>query len=171
MAESLRFERFDKARHHRGGFDCGVPELNDYLRTKLGQHSRKSLTRGYVLATPEGTIAGYFTLAASRITVSVIPDGHGFPAKMPLPTTLLGRLAVDVRFRGRGLGGALLVEALTVAVRVSEAIASAAIEVDAKDEASRSFYAKYGFVSLTDDRLHMYLPMATARALLEQLDA
>ena len=168
MSERLRFERFDKAKHDRGSFDCGVAALNDYLKTKLGQHTRKDLTRGYVLATPEGRIAGYFTLAAGRLTVNVIPEGHGFPAKMPLPTTLLGRLAVDQSFRGRGLGGALLMHALTIAVKVSKTIASAVIEVDAKDAASQSFYAKYGFQSLPDDALHMYLPMATARELIEQ---
>ena len=53
-------------------------------------------------------------------------------------------------------------------MNVSETIASAAIEVDAKDEQTRAFYAKYGFKSLTDDRLHMYLPMATARDLMRQ---
>ena len=168
MGERLRFERFDKTKHDRDSFDCGVAALNDYLKTKLGQHTRESLTRGYVLATPEGRIAGYFTLAARRLKVNVIPGGRGFPAKMPLPTTLLGRLAVDESFRGQGLGGALLIHALKIAVEVSKTIASAVIEVDAKDAASQSFYAKYGFQSLPDDRLHMYLPMATARELIEQ---
>src|SRR5438093_573183 len=91
VSERLRFERFDKTKHDRDSFDCGVAALNDYLKTKLGQHTRKDLTRGYVLATPERRIAGYFTLAAGRLTVNVIPEGQGFPAKMPLPTTLLGR--------------------------------------------------------------------------------
>ncbi len=168
MSERLRFERFDKTKHDRDSFDCGVAALNDYLKTKLGQHTRRNLTRGYVLATPEGRIAGYFTLAAGRLTVNVIPEGHGFPAKMPLPTTLLGRLAVDLYFRGQGFGGALLSHALKIAVEVSETIASAVIEVDAKDAASQSFYAKYGFQSLPDDPLHMYLPMATARELIEE---
>ncbi len=167
MRDGLRFAPFDKANHDRSNFDCGVEALNDYLKTKLGQHTKKSLTRGYVLATPDGRIAGYFTLSASRITVSVIPDGQRSLARLPLPTTLIGRLAVDQSFRGQGLGAALLVHALKIAVEISETIASAAIEVDAKDEPSRSFYAKYGFESLTDDRLHMYLPMATARELIE----
>ncbi len=165
MASALRFALFEKTKHDRGRFDCGVPSLNDYLKTKLGQHSKKSLTRGYVLAAGDGTIAGYFTLAASCLTVSVLLDRRGVPAKMPLPTTLIGRLAVDLKFRRQGLGGALLVEALRVAVIASETIASAAIEVDAKDDRARAFYAKYGFESLTDDRLHMYLPMAVARGL------
>lgn len=167
MGDGLRFEPFDRHRHDRESFDCGVDALNEYLKTRLGQHIRKGLTRGHVLATAEGRIAGYFTLAASRIAVSVGPDGHGFPARIALPTTLIGRLAVDLAFRGQGLGGALLVHALRVATQISETIASAAIEVDAKDDQSRSFYAKFGFESLTDDRLHMYLPMATARELVE----
>ncbi len=168
MSERLRFERFDKTKHDRDSFDCGVTSLNDYLRTKLGQHTRKSLTRGYVLATPAGRIAGYFTLAAGRLMVNAIPERHGFPAKMPVPTTLLGRLAVDKSFRGQGLGGALLMHALKIAVAGSRTIASAVIEVDAMDVASQSFYAKYGFQSLPDDPLHMYLPMATATELIEQ---
>lgn len=169
MDEGLRFERFDKARHDRDRFDCGVAALNEYLKIRLSQHSRKNLTRGYVLAAPDGRIAGYFTLAAGRLTVSVIPEGHGFPARMPLPTTLLGRLAVDQSFRGKGLGGAILMHALTIAVEASETIGSAVVEVDAKDAVSQSFYAKYGFQSLPDDPLHMYLPMATARELIERV--
>lgn len=165
MSEQLRFEPFNKQRHDRDSFDCGVPALNEYLKTRLGQHSKKNLTRGYVLATPGGRIAGYFTLAAGRLTVNLIPEGHGFPAKMPLPCTLLGRLAVDRAFRGQGLGGRLLLHALKVAVEASETIASAVIEVDAKDAASQSFYARYGFKSLPGDPLHMYLAMTTAREL------
>jgi ribosomal protein S18 acetylase RimI-like enzyme len=165
VGEELRFERFDKARHDRASFDCGVERLNDYLKTRLGQHTRKNVTRGYVLATPEGRIAGYLTLAAGRLAVGVIPEGHGFPARMPLPTTLLGRLAVDRSFRGRGLGGELLMHALNVAVETAETIASAVIEVDAKDEGAKAFYERYGFRTLPDDRLHMYLAMGTAKEL------
>jgi predicted GNAT family N-acyltransferase len=169
VSERLRFERFNKAKHDRATFDCGVGALNEYLKTRLGQHSRKDLTRGYVLAAPEGRIAGYFTLSAGRLSISVIPEGHAFPARMPLPCTLLGRLAVDLSFRGQGLGGALLIHALKVAITASETIASAVIEVDAKDAALQSFYARYGFQSLPDDPMHMYLPMATARELVERL--
>ena len=166
MTEPLRFERFDKTRHKRDTFDCGVPALNDYLRTLAGQHTRKDLTRVYVLATPTGDIAGYFTLSSGRLMLGVTPPNHGFPPRLPLPTTLIGRLAVDKRFHGQGLGAALLIHALKIAVETSEAVASALIEVDAKDAASQAFYAKHGFASLPDDSLHMYLPMATARELI-----
>ena len=163
MAEPLRFEPFDRRRHDRSGFDCGVTALNEYLRTSLGQHGRKDLTRGYVAVESGNRVVGYFTLAAGRLSVSVFPEGGGLPAKMPLPTTLLGRLAVDKAWQGRGIGAALLGYALRVAVAGAESIASAVIEVEAKDDAARSFYATFGFRSLKDDRLHMFLPMETAR--------
>jgi len=166
VAPELRFEAFDRDRHDRGSFDCGVGPLNDYLKARLGQPSRKDVTRGDVLATPEGRIAGYFTLSAGRLMISVTPEGHGFPPRLPLPTTLIGRLAVDATFRGRGLGEALLIHAMRLAVETSKIVASALLEVDAKDEPVRAFYTRYGFSSLPDDPNHMYLPMdAAARAI------
>jgi GNAT superfamily N-acetyltransferase len=163
VAESLRFEPFDRTRHDRSRFDCGVRSLNEYLRTSLGQHGRKDLTRGYVAADTDGKVMGYFTLAAGRLSVSVLPERGGLPARMPLPTTLLARLAVDTSWRGRGLGAALLAYALRVAVEGAKTIASAVIEVDAKDDAARPFYARFGFRRLADDPLHLYLPMESAR--------
>lgn len=169
MAEPLRFEPFDRKRHDRSRFDCGVAALNEFLRISLGQHGRKDLTRGYVAADAGNCVVGYFTLAAGRLSVSVFPERGGLPAKMPLPTTLLGRLAVDTAWQGRGIGAALLAYALRVAVDGAESIASAVIEIDAKDHAARSFYAKFGFRSLTDDRLHMFLPMDTARQAIRRI--
>lgn len=163
MAEPLRFEPFDRKRHDRSRFDCGVAALDDYLRTSLGQHGRKDLTRGYVAANAESVVVGYFTLAAGRLSVNVLPHRGKLPSRMPLPTTLLARLAIDRTWQGQGIGAALLAYALRVAVQGAESIASAVIEVDAKDDVARAFYSRFGFRSLTDDRLHMYLPMETAR--------
>jgi len=168
VAEPLRFEPYDRKRHDRSRFDCGVAALNDYLRTSLGQHGRKDLTRGYVAANAENVVVGYFTLAAGRLSVNVLPDRGKLPARMPLPTTLLARLAVDRTWQGQGIGAALLAYALRIAVQGAESIASAVIEVDAKDDVAREFYSRFGFRSLTDDRLHMYLPMETARRVVAQ---
>lgn len=166
MADPLRFERFDKTRHDREQFDCGVPALNEYLQTRLNQQMKRGVTVGYVLASSEGRIAGYVTLSAGEIPIGVIPEGHGFPVKLPLPTTLVGRLAVDREYQGRGLGGDLLIHAIRIAAETAEQVASAAIEVDAFDDRARQFYEHYGFARLPDDQLHMYLPMADARKLI-----
>lgn len=168
-AEGLRFERFDKARHKRDRFDCGVATLNEFLKTKLNQQMRRGVTVGYVLAAPDGRIAGYFTLSAGEIPVGVVPEGKGFPVMLPLPTTLIGRLAVDKEFKGKGLGSDLLVHALKVAVKTAESVASAVVEVDVIDEGARGFYAKFGFVSLVDDPDHLYLGMGDAREVVERV--
>ena len=68
MDEPLRFEPFDRKRHDRNGFDGGVPALNEYLRTSLGQHGRSDLTRGYVVVDIGNRVVGYFTLAAGRLS-------------------------------------------------------------------------------------------------------
>jgi len=90
--------------------------LNAHIRTSLGQHGRRDLTRGYVAVDAANRVVGYFTLAAGRLSVSVFPERGGLPAKMPLPTTLLARLAVARAWQGRGIGAALLAYALHVAV-------------------------------------------------------
>ena len=169
MADELRFERFDKSRHKRDLFDCGVPSLNDYLKTRLNQQMKRGVTVGYVLAATDGRIAGYVTLSAGELVVGVIPEGHGFPVKLPLPTTLIGRLAVDKEYQGRGLGGDLLVHAIRIAVETAKQVASAVIEVDAINDQDRAFYEHYGFARLPDDSLHMYLPMADAKTLVARV--
>ncbi len=103
-----------------------------------------------------------------EIPVGVVPQGHGFPLKLPLPTTLIGRLAVDRAVRGRGLGSDLLVHAIRVAAKQSKHVASAVIEVDAIDDDVRSFYQKFGFAELPDDARHLYLPMADAKRLVDE---
>lgn len=169
MAEHLRFERFDRARHNRDLFDCGIPALNEYLQTRLNQQMRRGVTVGYVLASLEGRIAGYVTLSAGEIPVGVIPEGHGFPVKLPLPTTLIGRLAVDKEYQGQGLGGDLLIHAIRIAVETAEQVASAVIEVDAIGDRARRFYEHYGFASLPDDQKHLYLAMSDARELIKRV--
>jgi len=169
VPEELRFERFDKAKHDRQRFDCGDADLNEYLKTRLNQQMRRGGTVGYVLVTPSGRIAGFVTLSNGELPIGVIPEGHGFPVKLPLPTTLIGRLPVDREFRGQGLGGDLLVHAIRIAVQTAEQVASAVIEVDALNARARAFYEHFGFVRLPDDELHLYLLLADARELVQRV--
>jgi len=78
-----------------------------------------------------------------------------------VPAVRMGRLAVDQAFKGQGLGGALLADALDHAAR-SE-IAAFALMVDAKDEAAAAFYRHHGFIALPDSPLTLFLPLATAQ--------
>ncbi len=87
----------------------------------------------------------------------------------PVPAILIGRLAVDLRFRGSGLGASLLQDAFVRAVQVSHQIGSAAIIVHARDETVVPFYEQFGFTKLPGDRHTLMLPMADAVAVIKRL--
>ena len=150
-------------RHDRSAFDCGVAELNDYLKKYSGQHERRGISRTYV-AVEEGErrALGYYSISSGSIAFDTVPENL---PRHPVPIALIGRLAVDKSARGHGLGEMLLMHALRSAQRASEVVGIYAVVVDAWDEAAKKFYLKYGFNELKDDRLHLYLSMKVIRQL------
>jgi ribosomal protein S18 acetylase RimI-like enzyme len=130
----------------RKGFSSGVEALDRYFHGQVGQDMRRRLTACYIatdIAT--GQIAGFYTLSAAEIVLLDVPEDlkRKLPRYPSVPVARLGRLAVDHRYRGQKLGGALLIDAASRAAR-SE-IAVFALVVDAKDETAISFYQHYGF--------------------------
>ena len=143
--------------HSRHDFDCGVEELNSYLQRYSGQHERKGIGRTYVATkTDERRVLGYYTIASSAVAFDVVPENL---PRHPVPVALVGRLAVDNIARNQRLGEMLLIHALRSAQRAAEIVGIYAVMVDALDESAKRFYRKYGFNELTDDHLHLYLPM------------
>jgi ribosomal protein S18 acetylase RimI-like enzyme len=78
-----------------------------------------------------------------------------------VPATLLGRLAIDSRFQGRGYGELLIVDALRRALQTTTEVASYAVVVDALNQRARSFYERYEFCAFPDRKLRLFLPMKT----------
>ena len=153
--------------HNRAAFSCGVESLDSYLRKQAGQDARKRAAAPFVLTYDGRTIAGYYTLSQYAIELEDVPEevAKKLP-KYPLaPATLLGRLAVSIDFRGKGLGQALLMDALYRSLALSEQIASTGVIVDAKDELAHAFYLKYGFIDLPKVDKRLFLPMATIERL------
>jgi GNAT superfamily N-acetyltransferase len=150
------------ARHDRSGFDCGVPALNRYLTTQVGQDVRRDVTAVFVAAErASGALHGYYALASAEIALDLLPPevAKKMPRYPTLPAVRLGRLAVHRDAQGGGLGTHLLLDALYRALR-SE-IAWAAVRVDAKDDVARRFYLRFGFQALADDGLHLFLMRKT----------
>ncbi|MGR3433827.1 MAG: GNAT family N-acetyltransferase [Shimia sp.] len=120
--------------------------LDRYFHRQAGQDMRRRMAV-CVVATETGTeaIAGFYTLAAADIPVADVPEAlmKRLPRYPTLPAARLGRLAIDERFRGRGLGAALLADAAGRAARAE--IAVHAMVVDAKDGAAEAFYRHHGF--------------------------
>jgi ribosomal protein S18 acetylase RimI-like enzyme len=120
--------------------------------------------------TPDGkTIAGFYTLSQYAVELDVIPEeiARKLPKYHHIPATLLGRLAVSQNFRGQRLGERLLMDALGRAFHGGRQLASAAVVVDAKDDAAVAFYKKYGFLELPKVEKRLFLPMDTIEDLLE----
>lgn len=149
--------------HRRTGFNSGSEALDNYFRQQVSQDVRRRVTACYVALTPEQRIAGYYTLASAAVLLSDLPSSVAkkLPRYPSVPAVRLGRLAVDLDFKGIGLGGALLADALGRALRAE--IAAFALIVDAKDESATAFYRHHGLMALPGQPMRLFLPLATAR--------
>nr|WP_245267242.1 MULTISPECIES: hypothetical protein [unclassified Methylosinus] len=92
--------------HDRSGFESAVEVLDRYFRTQSGQDARKNMAAPFVLALPDGTIAGYYTLSSTSVQLAELPEQplRKLPKYPRVPATLMGRLAVDRRLQGKGYG-------------------------------------------------------------------
>jgi len=168
---TFTLQLLDPRRHDRRGFACGEESLDTYLRRFAGQDSDRRAAVVYVL-TPDDQpdrIAGYVTLANAAVVLQAVPEAarKQLPRYPDVPATLVGRLAVDRAFQGRGLGGWLLREALILAVKASATVASAAVVVDPLHEQAAAFYRRYGFEPLGDGQ-RMFVPMKDVIASLRE---
>jgi ribosomal protein S18 acetylase RimI-like enzyme len=150
--------------HNKKDFLCGKAPLDNYLHVQVSQDIKRKLSVCFVHTDEKKNVVGYYTLSSDSIPVEILPEA--IQKKMPqayknLPTTLLGRLAVDKNYRGKGIGELLLIDALKRAHEISNnQIASMAVIVDPLDEEAIGFYKKYGFIELPDSG-KMFLPMKT----------
>jgi GNAT superfamily N-acetyltransferase len=148
------------AEHDRTDFCSSSEPLDRYLRERANQDFKRYVATPFVLYDLEAKrIAGYYTLAATGIQFEDLPAAmrKKLPRYPMVPAILLGRLAVDKRYQGQGLGAFLLVDALRRSL-INEIVA-AAVVVDAKDDAARAFYEYHNFVSFAGVPLRLFLPM------------
>jgi len=148
--------------HDRQGFDCGRSELNDWLRQIARQHQDKGLSRTFVAIQEEAPelICGYYALTLAEIEQRHLPDALRKRLPQRIPGIRLGRLAVDIRYQGKGLGELLLVDALTRAQRIHQEAGVVGLFVDALDEGAAGFYRHFGFLPAPDNPLMLMFPVA-----------
>ena len=163
-------ELLDK-KHKRNEFDCGKELLNNYLKVQAGQDIKRKLSACFVLADKEtDCIQGYYTLSNNSIPLSCFPEP--IKRKLPqsydsIPTTLLGRLAVDRKFKGKGLGKILLIDAMRRSYELSKEIGSFAVVVDPIDREAELFYERYDFIKLPDSE-KMFIAIKTLKELFDK---
>lgn len=143
-------------------FSSGSAPLDRYFQQQVTQEIRRRVTACFVALTSNQIIAGYYTIAATSVPLSGLPPSAAkkLPRYPLVPAVRMGRLAVGEKFKGQGLGAALLADALTRSF-ISD-IAAYAMLVDAKDAKAAAFYLHHGFIPLPDSPLSLFLPLATA---------
>ncbi|MGL5064808.1 MAG: GNAT family N-acetyltransferase [Microcoleus sp.] len=164
------FCAIDDSRLKKEAFDCGIPELNEYLKKYAKQNDRKGIAKTFV-AIPEGEIgdvAGYYSVSAAEIQRESLPENYRrVLPRYPVPAIRLGKLAVAISMQGRGLGRELLMESFRSCVRLSSEVGIFALIVDSKNQKAKDFYLKYGFIPLDDNPLSLFMPIATIIKVLE----
>ena len=148
-------------------FQCGSEPLNDYIRRYASQDVRRNIARVFI-ATPENDprqLSGFFTLSAGSVSCSSLPASlaRKLP-RYPVPVALIGRLGVDKKFQGKGLGSILLADACQKVSQASTVLAMAGIIIDAKDDDAISFYKHFGFIPLQGQAGRMLLPASVFQA-------
>ena len=153
--------------HDRASFSSGSELLDQYLRRQASQDVRRRVTACFVALDQKARrLAGYYTIAAANIRLDALPENIAkrLPRYPSVPAVRIGRLAVDLEFQDRGLGGALLANAMTRAITTD--IMAFAMVVDAKDDVAIAFYRHHGFIPCTDTPDTLFLPLKTAEKLL-----
>lgn len=154
----------DTSVQDRGGFDCGVLELNEYLQRFADQHRRKGVSAVYVVVDSDApsVILGYYTLSAGEVDASRLTDSDRkrLP-RYPVPCFRMGRLASHRAHQGRGLGRLLVGCAVDRCLKAKTQVAAYALIVDAKDGQAKAFYEHYGFIPCIDRRMTLYLPLGS----------
>ena len=146
--------------HDRTEFTCGVDALDRYFRERAGQDVRRRATACFVAREiAADRIAGFYTLAAGGVLLAQMPLrlAKRLPRYPTVPVARMGRLAVDLDYHGRKLGGALLWDAIERAGRSEVAVY--ALVVDAKDGQAESFYLHHGFVAFGESSRSLILPL------------
>jgi predicted N-acetyltransferase YhbS len=153
------------AKHDRKEFDCGVDDMNRYLREQARHDTEKDLSRTFVSLGEDDThITGHYTLALAFLEFENIPQEKRL-SRYPAPVALLARLAVDKQSQGQRLGERLLFDAQTRVLELSRSIGIYAMTLDARDESLCAFYAQYDFKSRADNPLRMYKTLSAIRKL------
>jgi len=151
------------AKHDVGRFVCNKHSLEQWLRRHALKNQSVDSSQTYVVHRA-GQVAGYYALAYSEVKREDSPPNvsNGMPERYAIPVVLLARLAVDDREAGRGLGKALLKDALARAAQAANIAGARAVLVHAIDEDACSFYKHFGFQE-TPVELHLMLLMSGIR--------
>ncbi len=150
--------------HRIDGLACGTASMDDWLKRRARANQISGASRTYVVA-EAGRVVGYYCLASGALALNDAPGGLKRNMPDPIPMAVLGRLAVDQTWQGRGLGVALLRDAVERTQAASAILGIRGLLVHALSDAAKTFYEHYGFVASP------LRPMTLVMSLKEKLNA
>jgi len=152
--------------HRTDNFDCGQDVLNRFLQRFALMNQKANSAQTYVTCSLDRNVRGYYSLTVGSIEWYNVPlrVAQGL-ARHPVPVMLLPRLAINRTEQGKGLGQALLKDALLRTAQAADIAGIRALLVHAKDENARQWYEHFNFVPSPSDPLHLYLLMKDIYAL------
>jgi len=148
-------------------FDSGELSLNEWLKKRALKNNAAGASRCFVLCNGN-TVIGYYSLSAGAISHEAAPKAMRRNMPDPLPMLLLGRLAVDKRYHNKGIGQALLRDAMIRAVNVSGNAGIFAILVHALNDQAKQFYLSRGFVESPLQPMTLMMTIETVRSILAE---
>jgi GNAT superfamily N-acetyltransferase len=158
-----------RSQHDRDAFSSGNAMLDSWLRDRADRNESSGASRTFVTSLiKDPAVVGYYTLAASSVTLDVAPGSVRRNMPDPIPVILLGRLAIDAGHQGLGVGASLLQDAVLRVAGVADSVGIRALLVHAIDDAAVAFYEHFGFVGPPLDDRTLFLSMKEIRASVER---
>jgi GNAT superfamily N-acetyltransferase len=147
------------AEHDLAGFDCGVPELDDWLKRRALQNEASRASRTFVVVA-DGRVVGYYALATGAVAHRAATGRVRRNVPEPIPVMVLARLAVDREYQGSGLGTGLLRDALFRTLRAADIAGIRAVLLHAVSDDAKRFYLHHGFAESPVDPMTMMIALA-----------
>ena len=147
--------------HDLGSFVCGAAEIDDWLHKRAWKGQQLGNAIVYVVA-KENRVLGFYALATGGVELLTAPGAVKRNAPETIPILLLARLGVDRTAQRRGIGAALLQDAVLRAAQVARSVGFRALLIHCRDDEARAFYLRQipSFLPSPTDPLHLFLPTA-----------
>jgi GNAT superfamily N-acetyltransferase len=152
-------------KHEAAAFASGVEQLDDWLKRHALRNEVDGGSRTLVVCAGN-RVVGYYSLAAGSVQHGAATGRVRRNMPNPIPVVLLGRLAIDRTWQGRGIGADLLRDAVLRTLSVAETIGVRAILVHAISDAAKAFYERHGFRVSPVEPLTLMITLAETRRML-----
>ncbi len=150
-----------RAGHDLSALDSGVAALNDWLKRRALANEASGASRTYVVSAG-GKVIAYYALATGAVTLQTATGRIRRNMPDPIPVMVLGRLAIDQAYQAKGLGRALLRDAVLRTLQAAAIGGIRAILVHAISEDTTRFYERYGFAPSPLDPMTLMITVADA---------